>query len=727
MSGPGRSILYVIMSPQSRRRGRGQDRGRDTIQLEEVVSTIFEEYLLEFTSEYGIPESLHYELPGPEEPIVEFSEGKAGVYPKFFEFANYRAAKVSHFEIKCRVLNIIPTLDLFRVFYVPSYNSGWMSFNKRPGKNTPQCYTKPLDSLKNWNNRFFWVDERIFPTVVEWRTSAPKDKMPSADSYSAADVTILNTHRTPIQKQPELLLCLVGLSRSYFLGDDVYPTFLYDDDWDLFNLISALNPVKVKIGTRPHAAHEVPLLTVTASRVIEMEDTAMITDMGGTENQVHNGLSHEIPPVETATTTEVVQEPGLEKEVASMGPPVNKRRRKRGNDEAEANAPPKVLRKDHAAFRPAQSTLEGKSLASMGLEAGSTFFTSATQETPADATSVSDPKPLSYAKPQPHPEQDVAQKSGVREIDLCPIRGRVSRKYLPAGVRRDQQLPPKYPGRMPRHVAMGSQLRLRFEQEVRLLKKATVKIARRDQRIQARDGEIKRMDQEIKSLMTAEVGHAEGSRWAKNAGQAKELESLRVQFSDLQVSNNQLPQQLSSLQAQVMGEEKIKAAFKEFKKYEDDRVEQRCAEMDARLEKLSINFDEELYPHMLTAIAGRRWVIRHDMRLAVMKCVESPELRQAFANVVFAGLVKGMSEGLEYGIEHGKAGRDLAVVEAYDPEANSKSVGHPVSDYTIAHMGLAILLTDAATQTEVADKEEEPHPRLQRSISLPPFYNLEWK
>ncbi|GJT72690.1 hypothetical protein Tco_1031976 [Tanacetum coccineum] len=338
--------------------------GRDTIQLEDVVSTIFEEYLLEFTSEYGIPKSLHLELLGPEEPIMEFPKGKVGVYTKFFEFANYRipisqflfdilgyyqihlsqlsvigAAKMSHFEINCRVLNIIPTLNLFR------------------------------------------VDERIFPTVVEWHTSAPKDKMPSAASYSAADVTILDTHRTPIQKQPELLLCLVGLSRSYFMRDDVYPTFHYDDDrdMDLFNLISAPNPAKVKTETRPRVVHEVPLLTVTASRVIEMEDTAvesgssgtpsaleksppdfanedppqMITEMGGMTDQVQDGLSHEIPPVETTTTTEVVQEPWLEKEVAAMGPPVNKRRRKRGNDEAEANASPKVLRKDHAAFRPA--------------------------------------------------------------------------------------------------------------------------------------------------------------------------------------------------------------------------------------------------------------------------------------------------------------------------------------------------------------------------------------
>nr|GFC78847.1 hypothetical protein [Tanacetum cinerariifolium] len=47
--------------------------------------------------------------------------------------------------------------------------------------------------------------------------------------------------------------------------------------------------------------------------------------------------------------------------------------------------------------------------------------------------------------------------------------------------------------------------------------------------------------------------------------------------------------------------------------------EKRCAELDARLDALSIDFDEELYPHMLTAIAGRRWVIGHGLRLAMMK------------------------------------------------------------------------------------------------------------
>nr|GFA52783.1 hypothetical protein [Tanacetum cinerariifolium] len=102
----------------------------------------------------------------------------------------------------------------------------------------------------------------------------------------------------------------------------------------------------------------------------------------------------------------------------------------------------------------------------------------------------------------------------------------------------------------------------------------------------------------------------------ENVKLSQELENMRALFSDLQVSNNHLSQQVATLQEHVSGEEKLKAAFEEFKQYEDNRVEQRCTKMDARLDALSIDFDEELYPHMLTAIVGRRWMIGRELRLA---------------------------------------------------------------------------------------------------------------
>nr|GFC68898.1 hypothetical protein [Tanacetum cinerariifolium] len=80
------------------------------------------------------------------------------------------------------------------------------------------------------------------------------------------------------------------------------------------------------------------------------------------------------------------------------------------------------------------------------------------------------------------------------------------------------------------------------------------------------------------------------------------------------VSNERLSQQVDTLQQQVSGEETLKAAFEDYKRQQDQMVEQRCVEMDARLDAMSIDFDEELYPHMLTAIASRRWVIGHGLQ-----------------------------------------------------------------------------------------------------------------
>ncbi|GKB61173.1 hypothetical protein Tco_0917359 [Tanacetum coccineum] len=681
---------------------------RDTIQLEDAVSTISLEYMREFASEYYIPEDLHPELPGPKDTIVDFPEGKVGVYTKFFEFANFR----------------VPISQL--LFDILGHFQIHLSQFKRPRRTTPRYYTKPLDSVKSWNNRFFFVDKRIFLTVVEWRSDAPEDKMPSADSYSAADVATLDTHRTPIQKQPETLLCLVGLSQNYFLGDDMYPTFLYDDgrDMNLFNLISSPNPTKVKTETRPRAAYEMSLLTANANCVIDIEDTVaasrssetpsvvekspldfssedpppMITGRGETKDQVPAVVSQEAPSAENAETTEVIPELNLEKEATVMGPLVNKRRRKRDQSEMEANAPPKVLRKDHASVRPVQNTRvqntrRGKSLAAIGLGADPPFYTSVTKDTPAalqsEAAVVEDPdseKSTSFTSMGGSPGSIYQSGWGVTNdcrLDTPDVYQDMVDHIVPPGYFSVLRYLPnddflsQYNINLARQVAMGSQLRLRFEQETKLLKNDIAQVARRDQRIQAREKDIKNLE----ALLEAEADMKEAAE-AKNAELVKELESLRVQFSDLQVSNNQLSQQVSTLQAQVTGEERIKSIFEEFKKYEDDRVNSRCAEMDARLDALSIDFDEELYPHMLTAIAGPRWVIGHGLRLAVMKCAESTELRQAFVDVVSAGIAKGMNEGLKHGVEHEKAKLDLATIEAYDLEADTKYVAalHALKD-----------------------------------------------
>ncbi|GKD24022.1 hypothetical protein Tco_1225725 [Tanacetum coccineum] len=229
---------------------------------------------------------------------------------------------------------------------------------------------------------------------MAWRTAATKDDKPQANTYSAVDVATLDTHRTPFQKQPEELLCLVGLSRNFFLHDDEYPTFLNDNDqeMDLFNLIKARNPTKVKTGTRQQTAHEVPLMTATASRVIQMVDETELSTSSGTPSTMERSplyfstaAEQEIPMTDDAGATEATVEPNLEKEVISMGPTIRKRHRQRDAGEEGSKAPAKVLRKDHDAARAEHNTRRGKSLARISVDTGLAIHAQKTQEPPISA------------------------------------------------------------------------------------------------------------------------------------------------------------------------------------------------------------------------------------------------------------------------------------------------------------------------------------------------------
>ena len=135
------------------------------LKLNDFRSYMTQVELNEFTSDFYIPFALHLVVPDATASIADFPEGKVGVYTCFFEFANQRvplslflcdilnyyrihisqlhcigAAKITNFEINCRLLDVNPTINLFRAFYHTSWIHGWIFFSKRAGH--LQCYTE---------------------------------------------------------------------------------------------------------------------------------------------------------------------------------------------------------------------------------------------------------------------------------------------------------------------------------------------------------------------------------------------------------------------------------------------------------------------------------------------------------------------------------------------------------------------------------------------------------
>nr|GEV81751.1 hypothetical protein [Tanacetum cinerariifolium] len=428
-----------------------------------------------------------------------------------------------------------------------------------------------------------------FTSEYEWQTNASKDAMPASGTYSVEVMRVLDTHRTPIQKQPEALLCLMDEPAAATDSSGV-----------------------------PSAIERSPL---------DFTDEA---EASGRET-----AAPEMPPLEEVPIT-TAPGAGQAAEAVVAEPPVVRESRKKGRVPADASDHDPLAFADAPSPPPADVAQSSQGIA-VAEEPGS--------ENASFPTEVGSPGSV-Y-----RPKWGVTNGSLLDTPEVC--QDFVDHAAPPGYFAELRHMPNdeflwQYNVNLAQQVAMGSQLRLRFEQEAKLLKKSVAQVARRDKRIQDRELEIKNLE----ALLETE---AETKRAAKekNVELMRELEDVRAQFSGLKVSNEHLSQRAAALQEQVSREEKLKAAFEEFKRYEDDRVEQRCAKLDARLDALSIDFDDELYPHMLTAIAGRRW---------------------AFADVVSAGVAKGMSEGLKHVLEHGRAQLELESIEAYDPKAEAKFV-----------------------------------------------------
>ncbi|GKA09810.1 hypothetical protein Tco_0689243 [Tanacetum coccineum] len=211
------------------------------------------------------------------------------------------------------------------------------------------------------------------------------------------------------------------------------------------------------------------------------------------------------------------------------------------------------------------------------------------------------------------------------------------------------------------HTCMISELRLRYEHEIMAREKFMKKFTNTCAVVQQRDAEIA-------ALRT---------RLEKSEREAAEVVSLCGSISELEVGVAVKSQEVDTfgtknaeLSSKVSALESKRGELKRHDIKLDDkarRFEQKSAELDARIADVRRDMDNDLYPHMFTVIVGRRWLLSHGVHLAMMKCAQSAECQSALGKVITLAVNNGIQEGLEARIEHGRSGRTLAQVEAYDP------------------------------------------------------------
>ncbi|GJW52654.1 hypothetical protein Tco_0096739 [Tanacetum coccineum] len=271
-------------------------------------------------------------------------------------------------------------------------------------------------------------------------------------------------------------------------------------------------------------------------------------------------------------------------------------------------------------------------------------------------------------------------------------------KFFPSvrGIEHDQ-LVTEFNVGAARHMSLSIEVRMRAEYNVKERRRLKSVVEKQDELLKARDGEIEDLKAQLllKEIEAAEATHlraqtfnleaVEKSLWdevtdleASVMGKEHDLTDLNAQLTSAKSQNDNLVDRVHELEISSAGlQEKITVydnCMEQLEKFQDDRmkvVNDKLAKLDADLAKIACHLEERFYPHLLNTIPGRRWLLTYGLKLFLVKCLNSSEYLTALGVAISRAIEKGMQSGLAAGIDHGREGRILADVAAYNPNAEA--------------------------------------------------------
>ncbi|GKE34931.1 hypothetical protein Tco_1454253 [Tanacetum coccineum] len=243
-----------------------------------------------------------------------------------------------------------------------------------------------------------------------------------------------------------------------------------------------------------------------------------------------------------------------------------------------------------------------------------------------------------------------------------------------------------------RQMSLSAEVRMRAEYNIKEKRRLMFAVDEKNKLLKVREREIENLKAQ---LLLKEAEAAEAIRLRTEASKFKaiekslqvEVEALKEHNTTLEKKKNKLDVKVVNLAASMKVRERevanLDAVVASVKSQNDNLVNQlerfqdeKMKVVNDKFDKLYTNFiemalhlEERFYPHFLTTIVGRRWLLTYGIELAVAKCLNSSEYLSALRAAIGKAIKKGMQDGLAAGITHGKEGRVLADVAAYNPSA----------------------------------------------------------
>ncbi|GJZ05255.1 hypothetical protein Tco_0538530 [Tanacetum coccineum] len=604
--------------------------------ITDIKSALTQRALQIFCETYHIPDEVHPQLPNPNQTIHEMPTGKIGVYTRFFEYANFRlplstflvdvlryyhihisqlsvigAAKVSHFEVLCRVHGFEPT----------STSKGVL-----------------------------------------------KDPFPKSSEFNAKHYVILVAHPTPFHKYSELFLCLVGISRYYTLDVDTYHEFLRDGEIDLLSFIQTADPMKVRVGERQRTDDEPQILETIVGRVVPLLSVALACTSSELEASVDRLFGEgdggkQVDQGDSAGGGKGVDiQPTVSVDASGPSHPPKKLR-----EDYRDPSGPFVAGKPRSAV---QRLLVGAVLNAK--VRGEPILTLPFVTSFVSATPEHENENLAYSVTGPNSEPSCSAKSSTPIIATATVDAAGTAKETPvkpslfsagsSSAGGTDPIPGGFSDASGSDFLIGDDGRVcreMLDEFAPLNFFASIRGMEHDQLFtEFNVGAAHQVSLSAEVRMRAKYNIKEKRKLRavvslkeRNTTLEKEKSMLDVRVSNLAatVKNDKLADQVLALEMRMVGD--------------------KLAKLEVDLSEMTLHFEEKFYPHLLTTIVDRRWLWTHGLKLFLTKCLNSFEYLSSLGAAISRAIEKGMQDGLAAGIEHGVHGRSLEDLVAYNPFA----------------------------------------------------------
>nr|GFA11670.1 hypothetical protein [Tanacetum cinerariifolium]GFA65351.1 hypothetical protein [Tanacetum cinerariifolium] len=213
----------------------------------------------------------------------------------------------------------------------------------------------------------------------------------------------------------------------------------------------------------------------------------------------------------------------------------------------------------------------------------------------------------------------------------------------------NDQLFTEFNARAARQMSLSAEVRMRAEYNIREKRRLKFPVDEKDKLLKAKDKEI----ENLKAHMSLRDEVNALNR--RNIILEKERNALDVKVAYLEASTK-----LSSY-------ENSTERLEEFHDAQLQVVNDTFDKIYAYFVEMALHLEERFYPHLLTTISGRRWLLTYGMELAIYKCPNSFEYLSALGATIGEAIEKGMQDGLSARNTHGMEGRALTDVTAYNP------------------------------------------------------------